>query len=97
VWAVLKSHDAMASYKRLNFKNHPSISTELVKFLAINTSFEAIEKLTSQVSTLVLESAETKRKLAAAEKASSSAGNRADDVKKLSEGFAKRLAKLETK
>ncbi len=37
-WAVLKSHDVMASYKRLNFKNHPLIATELVKFLAINTS-----------------------------------------------------------
>jgi hypothetical protein len=23
VWAVLKSHDTMAQYKRLNFKNHP--------------------------------------------------------------------------
>jgi hypothetical protein len=43
-WVVLKRHDVMASYKRLNFKNHPSIATELVKFLAINTSFEAIDK-----------------------------------------------------
>jgi hypothetical protein len=26
-WAVLKSHDVMTSYKRLNFKNHPSIAS----------------------------------------------------------------------
>lgn len=95
VWAVLKSHDTMTQYKRLNFKNHPSISTELVKFLAINTSFEAIEKLTAKVCVLECEAAETKKLLGAATKASSSAANKADEVKKLSDSLIKRITKLE--
>jgi hypothetical protein len=95
VWAVIKGHDTMSEYKRLNFKNHPSIATELVKFLAINTSFEAIKKLTGKVAVLKLEASETKKKLNCSEKASSAAGNRADKAKKLSNQLTKRVAKLE--
>jgi hypothetical protein len=36
----------MMSYKQLHFKKHPSIATEREKFLAINTTFEAIEVVT---------------------------------------------------
>jgi hypothetical protein len=97
VWAVLKSHDVMAEYKRLNFKNHPSIATELVKFLAINTSFEAIEKLTVQVACHAVELCEAKKHAAAAVKAASSAGNKADEVKKLNDQLIKRIAKLEAR
>jgi hypothetical protein len=46
LWLILKSHVViMTAYKRLDFENHPTTATELVKFLAINTSFEAIEKV----------------------------------------------------
>ncbi len=96
-WAVLKSHDVMTSYKRLNFKNHPSIATELVKFLAINTSFEAIERVTSKVADLEKEAVEYKKQIAAAVKSAASAANKADEAKKQLESFLKRLTKLEDK
>jgi hypothetical protein len=95
LWAVLKSHDVMQEYKRLNFKNHPSIATELVKFLAINTSFEAIEKLTTQVACHQTEISQYKRDIAAATKAVSSASNKADEAKKLYDQLQKRVSKLE--
>jgi hypothetical protein len=94
-WSVLKSHDIMASYKRLNFKNHPSIATELVKFLAINTSFEAIDKLTCKTTLLELDIADLKKKLNEAIKTSSSAANKADDTKCQSDDLIKRIKKLE--
>jgi hypothetical protein len=97
VWAVLKSHDVMLAYKRLNFKNHPSIATELVKFLAINTSFEAIEKLTTQVACHQLEICDYKKNMAAATKSAASAANKADEAKKLFDQLLKRVAKLEAK
>jgi hypothetical protein len=46
-----------------------------VKFLAINTSFEAIKKLTTKVCALEGEASKTKKKLNASKKASSSAAN----------------------
>jgi hypothetical protein len=69
-------------YKHLNFKNHPSIATELVKFLAINTSFEAIERVTDKVASLELEILDYKKQIAAAVKSAASAANKADEGKK---------------
>jgi hypothetical protein len=43
VWAVLRSHDIMPRYKRHNYKDDPTVSSELIKFLAVNTSFEALD------------------------------------------------------
>jgi hypothetical protein len=97
VWAVLKAHDVMAEYKRLAFKNHPSVATELVKFLAINTSFEAIEKLVAKVGVLEADASEMKKQVSAAVKASASAANKADEVRKQSDSLIKRIAKLEQK
>jgi hypothetical protein len=88
-WAVLKSHDVMTSYKRLNFKNHPSIATKLVKFLAINTSFEAIDKLTTKTAYLELEIANFKKQGAAAVKSAASAANKSDKAKKQSNSLTK--------
>jgi hypothetical protein len=80
VWAVLKAHDVMAEYKRLSFKNHPSVATELVKFLAINTSFESIEKLVTQTKALEAEVSELKKQVSAAVKSSASSSNKADEA-----------------
>jgi hypothetical protein len=96
-WSVLKSHDVMASYKRLNFKNHPSIATELVKFLAINTSFEAIEKLTCKTTVLELEIADFKKKLNEALKTAAAASNKLDETKRLTDLLLKRVTRLEEK
>jgi hypothetical protein len=97
VWAVLKGHDVMSEYKRLSFKNHPSVATELVKFLAINTSFESIEKLVSQTKVLETKVNELKKQISAAVKSSASSSNKADEARKQSEALVKRIAKLEAK
>jgi hypothetical protein len=87
VWAVFKAHNVMAEYKRLLFRNHPSVATELVKFLAINTSFEAIEKLVTK--SVVLEA-----DVASASKSAASAANKADEAKRQSNSLVKRVVKL---
>ena len=70
----------MAEYKRLSFKNHPSVATKLVKFLAINTSFESIEKLVTQTKSLETDVSDLKKQLGAAVKKSDSSANKADEV-----------------
>jgi hypothetical protein len=97
VWAVLKAHDVMAEYKRLSFKNHPSVATELVKFLAINTSFESIDKLITQTKILETDVSELKKQVAAAAKKSDSSSNKSDQVQKQCDSLIKRIAKLEQK
>jgi hypothetical protein len=49
VWGVLKAHDVMANFKKHGYKHHPAIASKLVKFLAVNMSFELLEKMTTKV------------------------------------------------
>ena len=48
-FAVFQYLDVMSSYLKANFKDHPSLSSEYVKFLASNTGLNQVEKLSSKV------------------------------------------------
>jgi hypothetical protein len=94
-WSVLKSHDVMARYKKLNYKDDPTVSSELVKFLAVNTGFEVLDALSSEMVVVKSEISSMKKELQASVKASGAAANKADESKKLYELLIKRLVKLE--
>jgi hypothetical protein len=94
-WSVIKSHDVMARYKRHNYKDDPTVSSELVKFLAVNTGYEALDLLVGKMSTMESDVSTLKKELAASVKASSAAGNKADEVKKAFDLLLKRVVKLE--
>jgi hypothetical protein len=94
-WSALKSHDVMARYKRHNYKDDPSVSSELVKFLAINTGYEVLESLTIKVAELERGLSAMQKEASAATKSASSAGNKADAIQKVCDGLVKRVAKLE--
>jgi hypothetical protein len=94
-WSVLKSHDIMARYKRHNYKDDPTVSSELVKFLAVNTGFEALDTLVGKVSVLEESVATLKKEVQASIKASASASNKADEGKKFYDLLLKRVVKLE--
>jgi hypothetical protein len=45
LWSTFRTHDKMAELENLNFENHSSISSEYIKFLAMNSGFEALEEV----------------------------------------------------
>ena len=47
-----QTHDVMADYIAHKFENHPSVSTEYVKFLATNSGSEKVVKLTEALETV---------------------------------------------
>jgi hypothetical protein len=96
-WSVLKAHDIMARYKRNSYKDNPTVSSELVKFMAVNTGFDALDALTLKVATMESESAASKKESQNASKAASTAGNKVDEMKKALDLLQKRVLKLETK
>jgi hypothetical protein len=49
LWSAFKTHDAMAAFENANFEDHPSISSEYVKFLAMNSGFEALEVVSNKM------------------------------------------------
>jgi hypothetical protein len=69
LWVGLRAHDIMACYKRNNFKDDPTVFAELVKFMAINTSFEALEVLGIKVKAMEADIATAKKEGLAAAKA----------------------------
>ena len=52
MWASFKTHDISKEYPEFKFENHPAILSEFIRFLAMNSGFEEVERLTDQVDTL---------------------------------------------
>jgi hypothetical protein len=96
-WASLQSIDIASRIKNNNYKNDPLVSSELVKFLAINTGFESIEKLQREVSELKEKVFTSSKAASVAEKGANAAGNKADENKKVIDSLVKRITKLESK
>jgi hypothetical protein len=94
LWAVLKAHDVMARYKRHNYKDDPTVLSELVKFLAVNTGYEVLDVLATKMATMESDVANLKKDVAAANKASASASNKSDEGKKAHDLLAKRVTKV---
>ena len=89
--------DICAGIKGNNFKNDPLVSSELVKFLAVNTGFESIDKLQREVTELKEKVLASAKAVNLAEKSAFSAANKADDLKKFCDTLVKRITTLEKK
>jgi hypothetical protein len=96
-WSVIQSHDVMESFKAAAFIDHPSISSEYVKFLSVNTGIEAIHDLEVKVLALEEQAKILSKAAKDATTAASSANNKADEAKRLVIALEKRLTKLEAK
>ena len=96
-WRTLQSLDKMSEVEQLDFENHPAISTELVKFLSMHTSVEAVEKLQSQQSELVSDMKDLKKEVGLAAKNSSTNGNKVTEFAPKLTALIKRVEKLEKK
>ena len=73
------------------------MSSELVKFLLVNTGYESISSLEAKVTTLESQNLDLQKTAKNAKKSSISASNKADELKELCESLVKRVAKLENK
>ena len=74
LWATLRSHKVMDEFSKFEFKDHPAIASEYVKFLATNSGFETVSALESKMDGL-------KKEVDSVKKAASSAANAADTAK----------------
>jgi hypothetical protein len=97
LWASFQTHDGMAEYLTMKFKNHPSISSEYVKFLAWNSGIEAVGQLTDGLKRMGTEVKEAVQKITSATKQGLTACNKVDEVKTKLVAMERRLVKLESK
>ena len=89
-WATLGSLDKMAAVTELDFKNHPKVSSALVKFLAVNTGMEAITSLETRLDKIDVE-------LKEAVKTAKTCASTAATAKLLVDELTKRVSRLEAK
>ena len=95
-YANLKSLDLMIEIEKLEFKNAPVITSELTKFLALNSNYEAIDILKKKVSDSKEDVTKAIKEALAATKAAGTVGNNLDNLKRDHQAVAKRVKTLES-
>lgn len=94
-WPILRSLDVMKSYQDANFRDHPTIAGEYVKFLTANSGSEIIHKVSTKVDSLTAELVAANKALKDATASAMKAMNIADEFKRKFFDFEKRLTKAE--
>jgi len=94
-YANFRSLDLMTKVDVLEFKNSPIVTAELAKFLALNSSFESVEKLQSSLTDMTEKVTKAVKEAGAATKSASTVGNSVDGIKNELKGMSKRLKTLE--
>ena len=95
-YSVLQSLDVMGEIAAMDYCDSPVVSTELVKFLSLNTSV-AVDKLEAKSNEMSGELKDLLRDFTGSKKSIVSVGNKTDEVKKIVESLKKRIEKLEKK
>ena len=95
LWGVFKTHDVMAQFRKQKFKNHSSISSEYVKFLATHSAHESVNKVEEKLKSVEVDLKAAVKQAAEASKAAATASNHANELKTKLAAAERRLAKLE--
>ena len=83
LWGVIQTHGKMKEYLKVGFKNHPSISSEYVRFLIQHASIGRVERLEAQNTSLKDRVQAVDELARAAMRKGETALNRAEEAKKL--------------
>jgi hypothetical protein len=81
-WVTLQLLDIALKMKRIGLANDPLVSSELVRFLTVNSGVEVTEQLELRIGELELQLTAAQKALVSTDKAVTSASNKADEVKK---------------
>ena len=96
-YAVLQSLDMMTAIAEMDYRDSPVVSTELVKFLSLNTAIDAVDRLELQSADYATNIKQLTKDSNTTQTAVNSVGNKADELKKAMDNIRKRLEVLEKK
>ena len=84
----------MAEISAVNFADHPEVSTELVKFLSLNTAIDAVDQLVSKTSNLESSLCTIQKDLCGAVRTVTTVGNKHDTLSNQVRELTKKVNKL---
>jgi hypothetical protein len=87
----------MASFKDESCKNDPSVSSEYVKFLIMNTGMDVVDQLSKKVTLLDERVPGLIKEVKIADAKAATASNNASIASKAVEALTRRIAALESK
>ena len=96
-WATIRSLSVMANIRRVGMSNEPSVSAELVKFLATHTEFDTIQKLAKNFETIKSDVSSIQNEVKMVAKSDKTANNKAQEAKDQIKAAVSRIQKLEQK
>lgn len=82
LWATLATHQVMREYMEHGIENHPSISSEYVRFLVAHSGLTRLDKLERRMLTLEKDNDDLKKQIVNAVKAATTASNKAEQALK---------------
>jgi hypothetical protein len=88
--AILCAHKVMAEYSRLEFKDHPIIMSEYIKFLATNLGFEVVTALKMKLEVTTKELAALKKQFDSLKSMLDKTSTKMDEMKKLVDKVVKK-------
>ena len=94
-FAVFQSLNVISSYLKANFKDHPSLSSEYINFLASNTGLNQVEKLSSKVKDIQASINLQEKSIKELNKEGNNCKGKIDDLKRVRAIVEQRLKTLE--
>ena len=86
--------DVMADISSVNFADHPAVSTELVKFLSLNTAIDAVDQLVAKSNTMESSLCQVQKDLGGATRTITTVGNKHDLLSSQVKELTKKVNKL---
>ena len=96
-YATIQALDEMQIVRSFGYKNAPGVSSELVKFLAVNTDFESVKALVEKVKTLETDNKALHKELNKMSSSTQTALNKVDSLQKVVDKLVKKTDKLGAK
>ena len=97
LWSALRSLTIAREFKNVGFADLQILSSEITKFLLVNTGYDSIEKLEEKVEKLEKERKDLISTCRGAVSTATTASNYVDGLKKTVAALEKRIQKLEQK
>jgi len=92
LWGTLGTHQTLREYQKYGIENHPSIASEYVRFLVAHSGVQKVEKLTLRCESLESDLKKMSRLLEVAQKAATTASNKAEEALKAARSSKKKAS-----